>query len=80
MVSWWHARLLQMLLLQMLVPHSSGPCTMYLYFPMKIDDREPVVVVNENGAIYLPIEIVVLMVMLVVLALPNNNRSRSSSI
>lgn len=64
-----------MLLLQMLVPHSSGPCTMYLYFPMKIDDREPVV--NENGAIYLPIEIVVLMVML---ALPNNNRSRSSSI
>lgn len=78
MVSWWHARLLQMLLLQMLVPHSSGPCTMYLYFPMKIDDREPVV--NENGAIYLPIEIVVLMVMLVVLALPNNNRSRSSSI
>lgn len=67
-----------MLLLQTLVPHSSGPCTMYLYFPMKIDDREPVV--NENGAIYLPIEIVVLMVMLVVLALPNNNRSRSSSI
>lgn len=68
MVSWWHARLLQML-----VPHSSGPCTMYLYFPMKIDDREPVVVVvNENRAIYLPIEIVVLMV---VLALPNNNRS-----
>ena len=61
-----------MLLLQMLVPHSSGPCTMYLYFPMKIDDREPVV--NENGAIYLPIEIVVLMVA-VVLALPNNNRS-----
>lgn len=50
----------------------------FIYFPMKIDDREPVV--NENGAIYLPIEIVVLMVMLVVLALPNNNRSRSSSI